>query len=129
MAMLCFLIYCNGLIVTKLMTIQVALVIYGLLIRIGKKVQNVKYSVKDGLAIRKFKIRGPKWRNVSTANNEGNLYTHIISWTSLFYIKSLVGSIMFFLAVHWSNRLYQTAFFSVFSLAFYQAVTLFYLRC
>ena len=29
--------------------------------------------VKNGLFISEFRIRGPKWRNVSTANNEGNL--------------------------------------------------------
>ncbi len=44
------------------------------LIHIGKTVQNDSFPVKNGLFIFKFKIRGPKWRNVSTANNEVNLY-------------------------------------------------------
>ncbi len=37
-------------------------------------VKNNNFPVKNGLFICEFKIRGPKWRNVSTANNEGNLY-------------------------------------------------------
>ncbi len=37
-------------------------------------VQNDNFPVKKGLFICKFKIRGPNWQNVSTANNEGNLY-------------------------------------------------------
>ncbi len=32
------------------------------------------FQVKNGLFICEFKIHGPKWRNVSTSNNEGNLY-------------------------------------------------------
>ncbi len=36
-------------------------------------VQNDNFLVKYGLLIGKFRIRGPKWRNISTANNEGNL--------------------------------------------------------
>ena len=58
--------------------LQVALVICGLFIckfthshfKIG---QNGNFLVKNGLFICKFK-NGPKWRDVSIANNEGNLY-------------------------------------------------------
>ncbi len=42
-----------------------------------------------------FKIRGPKWRNISTANNEGNLYN--ISWYFIIYfIYSGKFSLKFF---------------------------------
>ncbi len=44
------------------------------LIHIGKMVQKDNFLVKNGLFICEFKIRGLKWRNISTANNEGNLY-------------------------------------------------------
>ncbi len=37
-------------------------------------VQNDNFPVENGLFICEFKISGPKWRNVSTANNDGNLY-------------------------------------------------------
>ncbi len=39
-----------------------------------KRVQNNNFPVKIGLFICEFKICGPKWRSLSTANNEGNLY-------------------------------------------------------
>ena len=60
-------------------TIQVALIIIGLFIcefanSQFKMVKNGNFLVKNGLFISEFKIRGPKWRDVSTANNEGNLY-------------------------------------------------------
>ena len=44
------------------------------LIHISKLVKNGNFLVKNGLFICKFKICGPKWRDVSTTNNEGNLY-------------------------------------------------------
>jgi len=44
------------------------------LFTLGKVVPNNTFLVKNGLFIRKFSIRGPKWRNVSTENFEGNLY-------------------------------------------------------
>ncbi len=44
------------------------------LIHIIKNGQNNYFSVKNGLFICEFKILGQKWWNVSTANNEGNLY-------------------------------------------------------
>ena len=40
-------------------------------------VKNDNFLVKYGLFICELRIRGPKWRNVSTANNEGNLYLDI----------------------------------------------------
>jgi len=39
-----------------------------------KLVKNDNFLVKNGLFICEFRIRGPNWWNVSTANNEGNLY-------------------------------------------------------
>ncbi len=39
-----------------------------------KSVQTNNFQVKTGLFICEFKIRGPKWRSLSTANNEVNLY-------------------------------------------------------
>ncbi len=44
------------------------------LIHISKNCQNGYFLVKNWLFVCLFKIRGPKWRNVSTANNEGNRY-------------------------------------------------------
>ncbi len=41
--------------------------------------QKWQFSVKNSLFICEFKIRGPKWRNVSTANYEGNLYFNYIT--------------------------------------------------
>ncbi len=49
------------------------------LIHIGKLVQNDNFPVKNGLFICDFKIRGPKWRNVSTANNFTIWLTFIVS--------------------------------------------------
>jgi hypothetical protein len=43
-------------------------------IHIGKKGQNYYFLVKNGLFICEIEIRGRKWRNVSTANFEWNLY-------------------------------------------------------
>jgi hypothetical protein len=43
-----------------------------------KLVQIDTFQVKNGLFIYEFKIRGPKWWNVTTANNEGNLYICIV---------------------------------------------------
>ena len=40
----------------------------------AKLVKNAYFLVKNGLFICEFSIRGPKWRDASTANNEGNLY-------------------------------------------------------
>ncbi len=48
------------------------------LFTLEKMVQNDNFPVKNGLFICKFKIRGPKWRNVSTTNNKGNLYYRTI---------------------------------------------------
>ncbi len=44
-----------------------------LLIHIDEKGPKNNFPVKIGLFIYEFKIRGPKWRSLSTANNEGNL--------------------------------------------------------
>ncbi len=33
-----------------------------------------QFCSQNGLYICEFKIHGPNWQNVSTANNEGNLY-------------------------------------------------------
>ncbi len=44
------------------------------LFTLTKRVQNNNFSVKTGLFFCEFKIRGPKWRSLSIANNEGNLY-------------------------------------------------------
>ncbi len=44
----------------------------------AKMVQNNKFLVKKGLFICEFKIRWPKWQNLSITNNEGNL--SIILW-------------------------------------------------
>ncbi len=38
------------------------------LFTLSKVVQNNNFLVKNGLFIREFRIHGPKWRNVSTAN-------------------------------------------------------------
>ncbi len=44
-----------------------------------KMAQNDNFPVKNGLLICEFKIRGgPMWRNLSTANNEGNLYLPLL---------------------------------------------------
>ena len=48
-----------------------------LLIHILKLVQNDNFKPKMDFFICKFKICGPKWQKVSTANNEGNLYSMI----------------------------------------------------
>ena len=54
------------------------------LIHISILVKNDNFLVKNGLFICEFKIRGPKWRNVSTANYEGNLY-----WKSAFLTRKI----------------------------------------
>jgi len=59
--------------------VQVALVICGLLSPKSyshwkNSFKNVYFLVKIELFIYKFKIRSLKFWNVSTANNEGNLY-------------------------------------------------------
>jgi len=46
-------------------------------------VKNDNFLVKNGLFICEFRIRGPKWRNVSTVNNEGNLYNQCKTKSSL----------------------------------------------
>ena len=51
------------------------------LIHISKLVKYDKFLVKNGLCICKFRIRGPKWRNVSTANNERNMYIRDVDST------------------------------------------------
>ncbi len=56
------------------------------LFTLDKMVQNDNFLVKNGLFICEFKIRGLKWRNVSTANNEGNLYCF-----SLFLVQGTLG--------------------------------------
>ena len=50
------------------------------LIHISKLVQNDNLLFKNGFFIYEFRIRGSKWRNISTANNEGNLYYY--NWKS-----------------------------------------------
>jgi len=50
------------------------------LIHIDKIGQNDNFLVKNELFICEFRIRGPKWRNVSTANNEGKLYLASLVW-------------------------------------------------
>jgi hypothetical protein len=50
-----------------------------------KRVQNNNFPVKIGLFICEFKIRGPNWRSLSTANNEGNLYFQSNYPPKLFY--------------------------------------------
>ncbi len=42
------------------------------LFTLAKSGQNDYFLVKNGLFICEFKIRGSKWRKVSTANNDGN---------------------------------------------------------
>ncbi len=54
-------------------------------ITVTKLVKNYNFLVKKGFFICKFGIWGPKWRNVSTSNNEGNLYMHLIWITRLLY--------------------------------------------
>ncbi len=49
------------------------------LIHIEKRVQYNNFPVQIGLFIYNFKIRGPKWQFLSTANNEGNLYAQFFS--------------------------------------------------
>ena len=44
------------------------------LVHISKLVQNGNFLVKNGLFICEWKIQGPNWQIVSTANYEGNLY-------------------------------------------------------
>jgi hypothetical protein len=44
------------------------------LFTLSKMIQNHTFPVKNGLFICKFKIIGPKWRNVFTTNNEGSLH-------------------------------------------------------
>ena len=71
--------------------IQAALVIRGLFIceirfsTFENWSKNDNFLVKNGLFICKFKIRGPKWQNASTANNKGNLYTN-----SFFRMQTIV---------------------------------------
>ena len=45
------------------------------LIHIEKLLKNADFLVRNGLFICKFSIRGPRWRNLYTANNEASLYT------------------------------------------------------
>ena len=45
------------------------------LFTLAKLVLNDDFLVKNGLFICEFKIRGPKYQDVSTANYEGNLYS------------------------------------------------------
>jgi len=81
--------------------IQAALVIRGLyylrirLITLTKLVKNDIFLVKNGLFIFEFRIRSPKWRNVSSANNERNLYfytySHILSLLLSTYSVSLLS--------------------------------------
>jgi len=47
--------------------------------------QHDNFLVKNGLFICKFRIRGPKWWNISTANNEGNLYVQLILSSTINY--------------------------------------------
>jgi len=47
------------------------------LFTLWKVVQNNNFLVKNGLFICEFRIRSPKWRIVSTANFEGNLYCKV----------------------------------------------------
>ena len=58
-----------------------------LLIHILKLVQNDKFKSKMDFFICEFKICGPKWQKVSTANNKGNLYLMIFLCQRFLTIK------------------------------------------
>jgi hypothetical protein len=51
--------------------------IRGIFSTLEKMVKNDNLPFKNGPA--NFKIRGPEWRNVFAANNEGNLYCMMLS--------------------------------------------------
>ena len=75
------------------------------LIHISKLVKNDNFLAKNGLFICEFRIRGPKWRNVSIVNNEGNLYYNRVAskkaWTkkSPWKIKDVLGLIFYCLVI------------------------------
>jgi hypothetical protein len=54
-----------------------------------KRVQNNNFPVKNGLFICEFEISGPKWRSLSTANNEGNLYYSRLRTTAIHKCKKM----------------------------------------
>ncbi len=58
-----------------------------LLIHIAKNGQDEYFPCKNGTFICELKILGPKWLNVSTANNEGKLYSNffLISYELRFF--------------------------------------------
>ncbi len=56
------------------------------------------FPIKNGRFIFEFKIRGPKWQNVTTAKNEGNLYIAFLETNSYPLItetKQLKQNILF----------------------------------
>jgi hypothetical protein len=76
------------------------------LFTLTKMAQNDNFPVKNDLFICEFNIRGPKWRNVSTANNEGNLYSLFrrgCVWTSQDHdseVCYLVKYFIFYQTIH-----------------------------
>ena len=65
------------------------------LFTLANLIKNANCLVKNGLFICKFNIRGPNWWNVSTANNEVNLYpVHacILVELSLVVVSKVISS-------------------------------------
>ena len=87
-----FLVNTGGLRFLRIFYLQICL------FTLVKLVQNDNFLVKNGLFICKFSIRGPKWRNVSTANYEGNLSQKPLVWNLMLNA--------------YNTDIYETSFFS-----------------
>ena len=82
--------------------VQAALIICRFLsvnsvIRLSKLVKNDNFLDKNGLFICKFRIRGPIWCFVYTANNKGNLYNIACATKAFLGMKNIIRSKAIFL--------------------------------